>query len=775
MAAGSEKRGAPPDTGRTGPWGRGLAALAGRPRGDRRRAASALCAGLALLAGLASLFELELWPPGIERRTTTVGTAVVHMLVERPATERDPANPTTLDDLRAEYQLDALRNRAPTLAHALASHAAIKQIARAAGVEADAIAAATQNTTSIPRDLVEPDSERRASQLVDARRPLRVELQPRPGEPLIDVYAAAPTPAEAARLANAVVAGGNAFLERLAIDSGTGPRHRLAFVRLGPPATGAVGGRLGLGVTALALALALASAGLALHLARGPRPDAPAPSAPPHPPRGRGRRVHARRRREGARGSPSPAGAEDAWPRTWRPLPWALAAFLALLWLTPFNAITLPTGLPVDLTLDRLAMPVVLAVWLAALLRGGPGAPRLRATPIHLALAVFAAIACLSVLANAQELAHGLILELSLKKLGLLATFAALFVVVASSVRTAEVRPFLVYTVALACVCAGGMLIEYRSGANVFYDAAAAVLPPGFDLAPPPTGFDELGRGSVAGPTDHGLEAAAVLAMTLPVALVGFSEPVALRRRIAYGLAACLLGAAAIATFRKSGLLAPLAAVLVLVCLAPRRIPRLAPLAILVALVLPFTSFQALGSVTGQLDANNLDVPTVGARVADYNAIRPDFLSHPLLGSGFGSYEHATNPSENRILDSDLLLRLVEVGTLGLAAFLGLVATVTWVGARVARGPDSARRPVGVAVAAGAVAFGVLAAFFDEWSFPHAPYVFLTLAGLLAASARSADSGRDSAPRRAPRGKTRPSAAKRSWAAAGKQGRSTAR
>src|SRR5690606_16110890 len=147
---------------------------------------------------------------------------------------------------------------------------------------------------SVPRTLVEPDSERRTSQLVDAARPLRVELQARLDEPVIDVYAAAPTPGEAARLADAVVAGGNAFLEGLAAESGTDPRHRITLTRLGPPAVGSVGGRLGLGVTALALALALGLAALALRLARPPRAAAqgPRPKRAPNEHRRGGRARH---------------------------------------------------------------------------------------------------------------------------------------------------------------------------------------------------------------------------------------------------------------------------------------------------------------------------------------------------------------------------------------------------------------------------------------------------------------------------------------------------
>jgi hypothetical protein len=53
----------------------------------------------------------------------------------------------------------------------------------------------------------------------------------------------------------------------------------------------------------------------------------------------------------------------------------------------------------------------------------------------------------------------------------------------------------------------------------------------------------------------------------------------------------------------------------------------------------------------------------------------------------------------------------------------------------VARGRIRARRsrdgPVALAVAAAAIAFLVVSTLFDAMSFPHCPYIFLWLAGLL--------------------------------------------
>ena len=115
-------------------------------------------------------------------------------------------------------------------------------------------------------------------------------------------------------------------------------------------------------------------------------------------------------------------------------------------------------------------------------------------------------------------------------------------------------------------------------------------------------------------------------------------------------------------------------------------------------------------------------------RSADYDAIRPDVWSHLFFGRGYGSYE----PLSYRILDMELLRQLIEVGVIGLLAYVGMAVTVV----AVARGPIRSRdpedAPVALAAAAAAVCFLVVSTLFDVMSFPHVPYIFLWMAALLA-------------------------------------------
>jgi hypothetical protein len=125
---------------------------------------------------------------------------------------------------------------------------------------------------------------------------------------------------------------------------------------------------------------------------------------------------------------------------------------------------------------------------------------------------------------------------------------------------------------------------------------------------------------------------------------------------------------------------------------------------------------------------DRLDVPTVSDRASDYDAVRPDLWTHLVFGRGWGSYNHQTY----RILDSEILHRTLEMGVLGLVAFLLMVLSVILSARKTIAARDPRWAPVALVGAATAAAFLALSALFDELSFPHATYIFLYTAGLVA-------------------------------------------
>ena len=140
-----------------------------------------------------------------------------------------------------------------------------------------------------------------------------------------------------------------------------------------------------------------------------------------------------------------------------------IAAFIAMLWLIPFDTIQLTVSLPFDLHLDRIVLPFLLLGWGLVFAGKRRGAIRVQLTPIHAAIGVFVLVAFLSVLVNAQALTHALLIKDTIKQLLLLCSYVAFFLVITTTVRASEVRAFLNYTLGLAVLCAIGTLIEFAS------------------------------------------------------------------------------------------------------------------------------------------------------------------------------------------------------------------------------------------------------------------------------------------------------------------------
>jgi hypothetical protein len=460
-----------------------------------------------------------------------------------------------------------------------------------------------------------------------------------------------------------------------------------------------------------------------------PPPPAPARRALPEIPTLPFERLTARLRSDGV--SRPQSLADGDWPRTTRLLPWSLAVMMAIVWLVPFNVIQLSASLPIDLKFDRLYLPFVVALWALMVAIGGPTAPRIRMTWIHGAIGAVVACAGLSLIFDARYLNQTLEFLTSTKKLTLLLSYALLFVIVASTVRKREVPAFLKYTLVLAVLCALGTIWEYRFHYNMFYAWSDKLLPGAFTVgATESSAVDEIGRRIVLGPGEISLEAAAMMSMGLPIALVGIMQSAKWRGRLLYGLAASVLLAGAISTYRKTALIAPVGVILTLAYYRRRELVRLAPLALVVLVCIHLLSPGAFGAIVAQLHPHRLgDVSTVSDRTADYDAVRPDVWTHLAFGRGYGSYEHQSY----RVLDMEMLRQLIEVGVVGLAAFILMVLSIVWT-ARApirARGPDSR---VALAAAATAVGFLIVSTLFDVMSFPHCPYILLWMAGLLAVS-----------------------------------------
>lgn len=634
-----------------------------------------------------------------------VATATTHVMIDFP-------EPSIVYRRAFDQDLSTLRSRAELYGRMMVTRPVLRDIARRAGISPDEVSGIARTTGGVTVSLMQPDSEERAAQLRDASDPYRLEIQPDWQRPMLAIYSQGPTTDAARRLADASVLGLQDYLDARAKQAGF-PRDELPQIRqLGNARGSVVNGRAVMVIGGFTFMVVFGlTATVLLSLTWLVRRDLlvgrDTDRRPPAPPR-------------------------DDWPRTNRLLPWTLAGFITVLWLTPFDRIQLTFHTPIDMKLDRLLLPVVLVVAFLALAAGRAAAPRLRLTPIHIALGAFVAVAFLSVVVQARSLNQSLEFEVAVKKLPLLISYVSVFLIIAASVRPTEVRAFMTLTVWLGVICGFGVIWEYRFGVNLFTLFSDRLLPGFFELTLDTSGasLDSAGRRGVTGPAAVGLEAVAMLSFALAIVVVRLLSTREFRTRALYGLAACIILAATFATGRKSALFAPAAVLITLAYFRRRELLALAPIGLVICVAVAMLSPGAVrGTVSQLLAPDRTTVATTSDRISDYDAVRPDVWSHPLLGRGYGTYAHETY----RLLDSEILMRVIETGLIGLLAFLGVGITVVLAGRRTIADRHPSWAPHALVGAACAASFLVMSTLFDLLGFPHVTYLFLYIAGLVAA------------------------------------------
>lgn len=436
-----------------------------------------------------------------------------------------------------------------------------------------------------------------------------------------------------------------------------------------------------------------------------------------------------------------------AGPAGARWLPALVAAFLVVAWLVPIDSIT-PRGFSAfDLKLDRVMLALLGLAWLGSLLAGGPAAPRLRGGgPVAVMVVAFGVVALFSVLIDLHVLLMAGDSDLGTKKLLLLGSYLAFFLIVATSLTGQDVVRLGRLFLWLGTLAAAGIVYDRITRVNPFFFVARQVFGGGgFSIRPLDT--SPIDPHPVTGPSRHALGAAGMLAMAVPFALLGMLESRG-RRRLLHVAAFALLMTGVWATNRKTGVFASVAALGFLTLVQPRAmLVRVLPFVALALLVLAAVRPHGVSYELERLSPARI---TKGAssqgRSADYPAIVPDVRAHLLLGRGWGTYDHA----KYRVLDNNYLLLLIETGVVGTGLFAAIILA-TWMCAhRAGRLLGSPRAGPALASAAGAMAFAVSMALFDATAFPQVPYFFFLLAGFVAALWREAQAER--APRTAATG-----------------------
>lgn len=417
------------------------------------------------------------------------------------------------------------------------------------------------------------------------------------------------------------------------------------------------------------------------------------------------------------------------WPHTRRVLPWLVAGLLAMIWFVPLDVTTLAIPLPFDARLDRGALLVCFGLWALVLVTREPtrDLERHRFGGFELLLLGFLLAGVASVAAHLPTLGRLGEAEPAIKQLVLLASYAALYLFVVCNVRRSEVPAFAHLVVVLAVITAVGTIVEYRTGFNVFYSATAALSPPGVSVPPQSINVTPEGRPDITGPARHGLAVSTMLAMALPLAMLGATTGRGRLRRGLYLLAGLLILVGCLATLRRTGVVLPLVTMLVVTVFGGRRMLPVAAVLAVLLLATPVVAPGAIRDLGDQLAGRSAGAQaSLQARTADYPALVPDIRHRALIGRGWGTYDAV----RYRFVDNQYLRLLVEVGGIGTLVYLGLVLTATGGGLRLAlsrRGHSWHALAFGGAIAG----FLVAGALFDVLAFPHAPYLFFIMAALV--------------------------------------------
>jgi hypothetical protein len=681
------------------------------PRSRTRRLLPwlAVCIVAAVTAVLFT-FRVSVSPPGLHPREVVFAVAETQVFVDNSPSMLLSYGQNVFQEKEYEVYNPAL---AGTLAKYLQSQGPLQAMAAAAGIPHEEVSASGPFT-------VQPDATNFAptGPQIDtapaANKHYRLLVDFDDVRPMLSLYGQAPTERAAVAIVNSARAQLIGYVVRQQRRSHLSPAQRPIIRPLGGTVGGVVdsGARLQLLGVVFGLVFVLGG-GLVVFLQRRARmPRRPAWARRPT--------------------ATEPLDDDvDLWPHTRRFLPWCMAGFLGMLFLVPIDAIRAPlNSLPIAPTLDRIFLCIIVIGCLIALRSSRDRArPRIRLTRVHLMMFLFAGICFAGVALNGVDLAVNQEVMPVVKKLVLLLTFVTFFVVAAAVIRPGEVRPLMKLLVGLGVVCAIGTIIERQTRFNIFYDVWNGVLPvtkpPEMDV------LDDIGRLGVVGPTSEPLELATLLSLVLPFAMIFALESKVRRQRLLYLAAGAIILAGAIATSRKTAVVAPLVGLGVLIAYRPRVILRalliaMVPLFIVIHIALP----GQLGSTLSELQPSRATaVNTDKVRVQRYDAVRPDIMSHLLLGRGFESYD----PLKYRYLDNEYLGLLIGTGVIGTVAFLAILGSLFTLGHPLIRGPDEYRSSPALALQVALVMILVTSALFDALSFDHVSYMLFYLGALLLA------------------------------------------
>ena len=234
-----------------------------------------------------------------------------------------------------------------------------------------------------------------------------------------------------------------------------------------------------------------------------------------------------------------------------------------------------------------------------------------------------------------------------------------------------------------------------------------------------------------SGTAVHPIEFGAVLTMVLPIALtLGLVDRSRSAMRRWYPSA--IIGLMITLSISRSAIVGAVIGLILLIPTWPVLARRIALSSIVVLLIGIFVTVPGmLGSLTGLFTSIGSDT-SAQSRTDSYPLAWEFVTRSPFFGRGYGTFL-----PRYRIFDNQYLLLLVEIGVVGLIAFLALVVVAISTCSRTRRATRSeTRRRYAQGLLASVAAGAGTTALFDAFSFPMAAGTLFLTFGLCGALAR---------------------------------------
>jgi polysaccharide biosynthesis protein PslJ len=418
-----------------------------------------------------------------------------------------------------------------------------------------------------------------------------------------------------------------------------------------------------------------------------------------------------------------------------------IALILVVVLFVPIGRYRLPGSLPFNLELYRVVVALCILVWTASLLVDSR--VRLRSTAFDRPLALILVCVLGSEITNPGRVnAYG---SYVIKSLTFFLSFILVYYLTATTLqRRGSIEMLLKLVTVSGAVIGVFAVVELRTHYNVF-DHLHAVLP--FLSFDGPLPYLMLGGNvRVDGPAQQPIALGAALILILPLAV--YVARTCGRRWWLVALA-ILLGA--LASGSRTAIVMLTAEAIIFLILKPNETkklwPALIPAIAVVHFALPGTigglkdAFFPKGGLIAQQSKFEADYNPLlaGGRIRQIKPMLREASGKPLFGEGYGTRLSGFDvPNRNApILDDQWLNNVLDVGFVGLGAWIWLMVKVVRRLFRAARAPsheDDDWLFAGLAASVASFAIGMLT--FDAFSFTQATFLFWVVLGLSAALLR---------------------------------------